>query len=154
MQPYGNTEREAVRANQERWFPKWLGYWMTIARPLRLSLFLSLLQTTKTNTIKLAEKMTKCDLFWFEQIICDLNLAAEISMVTGFLAVWFCAICVQFFFSLISSGCGRYQHALQPLILPHKIPDVPVRICICAELRLLLEESIYLFKRLTHEGEK
>lgn len=56
-------------ANQDRCFPKWPGHWMIIARPLCMSLFLSLLQTTKTNIIKRAEGTIEWDLLWWEQII-------------------------------------------------------------------------------------
>ncbi len=130
---------------------------MTIARPLCLSLFLSLLQTTKTNIIKWAEKITKCDLFWFEQIICDLNLAGEISMVTEFLAVRFCVTCVLFFcicFShffcillLPKTGVGGPRvstHVLQPVLLPCWIPGIPVSGCIYTEGYIfILEDNIY-----------
>lgn len=138
----GIQRGKAVGANREQWFPKWLGYWMTIARPLCLSLFLSLLQTAKTNIIKRPEKITKCDLFWFEQIIYHLNLAAEISMVTEFLVVRFCVTCVLLFilfyffvfYDYRKQGSGVQHMFLQPLLLP------------CVESLTFLSVGIYTMK--------
>lgn len=57
-----------------------------------------------------AKKITKCDLFEFEQIICDLNLEEEIWMITEFpVQVGETHVSILFIFDIIldkNRACG------------------------------------------------